>query len=62
MFPLPGGMAPWVLLPAMLVLTHSSNLALGHLLKAIQSLRWHIREQKAISAMGLLLVAALIAN
>lgn len=56
------GEGPPGALAVMVVLTHRSILALGHLLKDVQSIRWHIREQKAISAMGLLLVAAVIAS
>lgn len=56
------GEVPTGALAVMVVLTHCSILALGHWLKAIQSIRWYIREQKAISATGLLLVAALIAS
>lgn len=47
---------------AMVALAHCGSLAPGHFLKVVQSIRWHIREQKAISAAGLLLLAALIAS
>ena len=56
------GEGPAGALAATVALACHGSLALGHLLKDVQSIRWHIRKQKAISAMGLLLVAALIAS
>lgn len=49
-------------LTATVTLSCRGNLPVGRLLKAIQSIRWHIREQKAISATGLLLLAVLITS
>lgn len=53
---------PMGALTATVMLSRCGNLAAGRLLKAIQSIRWHIREQKAISATGLLLLAVLITS
>lgn len=39
------GEGPKGALAAMVALARCSNPALGHLLKAVQSIRWHIREQ-----------------
>jgi len=62
LLPAAQGKDPRVLSLVTVVLAHCGSLALGHLLKAVQSIRWHIREQKAISAAGLLLLKVLVAS